>query len=124
VMETPEFAAIFAPEALAEAPIAGVVEGRVIAGTVDRLLVSDAEVLIVDFKTGRGVPRAAETLPQPHVAQMAAYAAVLAGIFPDRPVRAALLYTGAPKLIEVPPEMLAAFKPGYRDAQNKLGQAG
>jgi len=42
---------------------------------------------------------------------MAAYAAALAEIYPGRTVEAALLYTAAPRLIVVPPEVLAARKP-------------
>ena len=42
VIDDPRFAAVFGPESLAEAPIAAVVAGgAVVAGTVDRLLVSD-----------------------------------------------------------------------------------
>jgi ATP-dependent helicase/nuclease subunit A len=112
------------PEALAEAPLAGVVDGFVVAGTVDRLLVDEAEILIVDFKTGRFVPRTADALPVSHLRQMAAYAALLAQIFPDRPVRAALLYTHGPSLIDLPPDLLARHKPDLAWQQEVLQQAG
>src|SRR3546814_8924479 len=41
VIDDPAFADIFAPDALAEAPVAAVVGETVVAGTVDRLLVTD-----------------------------------------------------------------------------------
>ena len=120
VINDPAFAPVFHPKALAEAPLAGIVGDRVIAGTVDRLLVSDSEVLVVDFKTGRRVPSGLAAVTEHHIAQMAAYVAVLRGIFPDRPVRAALLYTGGPKLIPLSGAVIEAHKPGYRDQQDKL----
>ena len=89
------FAALFGAGSLAEAPIAATLpDGRVIAGTVDRLLVEPDPVLVVDYKTGRA-PERAEDIPEAHRLQMEAYAQALAVIFPDRAVEAALLYTAA-----------------------------
>ncbi|MEQ1548860.1 MAG: double-strand break repair helicase AddA [Chakrabartia sp.] len=124
VINDPDFEGIFAPDALAEAPLAGVVGTRVVAGTVDRLLVNETEVLVVDFKTGRFVPNDEKRVPAYHKAQMAAYAAVLSGIFPQHRIRAALLYTSGPRLVELPTATLDAYKPGYRDQQDKLSVAG
>ena len=124
VIGDPQFAAIFAPDALAEAPVAGVVDGIVIAGTVDRLAVSETHVEIIDFKTGRRVPRSIEEIPVAHVRQMAAYAAVLAGIFPDHEVTASLLYSEGPVLHRLPPALIAAHKPSFAAAQDNLITAG
>ena len=121
VIEDRALGAIFGPDALAEAPIAAVVEGGdVVAGTVDRLLVEETRVLVVDFKTGRAVPASAEAAPEHHLHQMAAYAAALSVIFPGRAIEAALLYTAGPRLIALPPALLARHKPGFAAAQQKL----
>ena len=111
VLDHPEFAAVFAPGALTEAPVAAVVGEAVIAGSIDRLLVMETDVLAVDFKTGSRVPSGPDALPPAHVAQMAAYAAALAAVFPGRSVRAALLYTEGPRLIELPAHVLTAWQP-------------
>ena len=124
VIDDPLFADIFSPHVLAEAPLAGVVDGIVIAGTVDRLLVTDEEVLVVDFKTGRRVPVSVEMVSPHHKAQMAAYVAVLQSIFPRHTVRGALLYTSRPKLISLSDGDLEPHKPGYRVQQDNLAQAG
>src|SRR3546814_10544127 len=55
VIDDPAFADIFAPDALVEAPVAAVVGETVVAGTVDRLLVTDGHVRVIDFKTGSRV---------------------------------------------------------------------
>ncbi len=56
VTENPEFADLFGPDSLAEAPVAAVVEGVVVAGTVDRLVVLPDRVRVIDFKTARRAP--------------------------------------------------------------------
>ncbi len=112
IVDHPEFAPLFGPDALAEAPIAAIVAGgAVVSGTVDRLLVEPDRILVADFKTGRGVPAAAADAPASHLRQMAAYRDALRVIFPDRPVEAALLYTAAPVLLPLPDALLDAYRP-------------
>ena len=99
ILSDPAFAPLFGPGSLGEAPLAATVpDGRVIAGTVDRLLVEEERVSVIDFKTGR-VPSGASDIPASHRAQMSAYADALRVIFPGREVRAALLYTAGPSLL-------------------------
>lgn len=112
VIDDPRFASVFGPDALAEAPVAAVVPGgAVVAGTVDRLLVTGTHVQVVDFKTGRKAPRSLGEVPSYHLRQMAAYVAALRVIFPDRMVSAALLYTAAPILFDLPDELMVANLP-------------
>jgi ATP-dependent helicase/nuclease subunit A len=113
IISHPDYAEIFSPEALAEAPIAAVTpDGSVITGTVDRLLVGDRAVRLIDFKTGRAVPAAASEIPAAHLRQMAAYVAALEVIFPGRSVDAALLYTSGPRLHALPRDLLRPYAPG------------
>jgi ATP-dependent helicase/nuclease subunit A len=111
VLEDPAHAALFGPEALAEAPVAGIVEGQAIAGIVDRLLVEETRVLVVDFKTGLKVPTTAADVAVPHRRQMAAYVAVLQQVFPGRRIEAALLYTAAPKFLLLSDKDMAGLLP-------------
>ncbi len=78
----------------------------VINGRVDRLVVSDKEVLIVDFKTDQPAPAEPSGVGESYRLQMAAYWAVLKEAWPDRTVRAALCWTDGPKLMPLPEEML------------------
>ena len=101
ILSDPQLAPLFGPGSLGEAPLAATLaDGRVVAGTVDRLLVEEHRVSVLDFKTGR-VPEREDRIPGAHRAQMEAYAEALRVIFPDREIRAALLYTGGPQLFEV-----------------------
>jgi ATP-dependent helicase/nuclease subunit A len=112
IISDPAFADLFGPDSLAEAPIAAVTaDGAVVSGTVDRLLVEPGRVRLVDFKTGRAVPRTPAEIPAAHLRQMAHYAAALRVIFPDRPVEAALLYTSGPVLHALGEAQLRAVEP-------------
>ena len=103
ILSDPRFAPLFGPGSLGEAPLAAPLpDGRVIAGTVDRLLVEETHVSVIDFKTGK-VPSSDAAVPNAHRAQMTAYREALQVIFPGRTVSATLLYTAGPKLIEVMP---------------------
>ena len=114
VLAEPRFAELFGASALAEAPVAATLaDGTVVSGTVDRLLVTPERVVVVDFKTGRLVPGDVGAIPPYHLRQMAAYAAALAVVFPDRAVEAALVYTAGPVLWPLPAALLAAHKPGF-----------
>ena len=114
VLDDARFAPLFGAEALAEAPIAAVLgNGLVVSGKVDRLLIEPERVRIIDFKTGRRLPKALDAIPSYHLRQMAAYAAALGVIFPEKAVEAALLYAAGPVLFALPEALLAQHKPGF-----------
>lgn len=112
IIEDPDMAALFGPDALAEAPIAAVVGEDVVHGVIDRLVISPDVVRLIDFKTGR-VPDNVDAIPVPHLRQMAAYAAALAAVFPGRRIEAALLYSAGPKLFALDEARLDPHKPGF-----------
>jgi ATP-dependent helicase/nuclease subunit A len=100
------FAEVFAPGSRAEVSIVGRLRrtGRppaLVSGQIDRLVVTPQNVLIVDFKTNHVPPTRAAEAPDAYVRQLALYRAVLARLTPDRPVRAALLWTETPELMEI-----------------------
>ncbi len=99
VLNDPAHAALFAKEALPEAPISAIVGERVISGTIDVLLVEADRVRLVDYKTDRQVPDGEADVPDRHQRQMRTYVAALDRIFPGRTIEAGLLYTAGPKLI-------------------------
>ncbi len=107
VLDDPAFAAIFGPEALSEAPLTGLVDGQAVSGVVDRLLVTPAKVLVVDYKTNRAPPTKPESIPASYRRQMQTYARLLAGIYPGREIQTALLWTEAPRLdiVALPPSV-------------------
>ena len=111
VISDPAWAAFFGPLARAEVPLVAVVGETVINGRIDRLLVEPGLVRAVDFKTGRSVPSDAQSVPVPHLRQMAHYRAALQTIFPDCKIEVALLFTHAPRFITLSDEILAPYYP-------------
>ena len=84
VLEHPHFYELFAPGSRAEVPV------------------------VADFKTNRPAPRRIEDVPPSYVRQLALYRAVLAKLYPDKPVHAALIWTEVPDLMELSGEALDA----------------
>jgi ATP-dependent helicase/nuclease subunit A len=113
VVADPRFAPVFAAGSRPEVSIVGRLprEGRppvLVSGQIDRLAVTEREVLIVDFKTNLAPPGAAVEAPAAYVRQLALYRAVLRQLYPTRAVRAALLWTEAPEFMEVSASALDA----------------
>jgi ATP-dependent helicase/nuclease subunit A len=100
VLNQPDFAALFGPGSMAEVSVTGLVDDTtLIAGQIDRLLVTPDEILIIDYKTNRPPPQDAAGVPEAYLRQMCAYAAALRRIYPGRGVRGALLWTDGPTLM-------------------------
>ncbi|WP_421991113.1 double-strand break repair helicase AddA [Qipengyuania sp.] len=120
VLTHPGFAAVFGPEALAEVPLAATVEGQVVMGSADRLLVTPDKVTVVDFKTARRPPQSLDAIPDSTMKQMAAYVAALEIIYAGRNVEAAILYTQTPQLFALPAVRLAAYKSAFAETQESF----
>ena len=97
----------FAPDSLAEVSLVARVvlpdgsEARV-AGRIDRLIVREDGILVVDYKTNRPPPADLEGVDSAYVRQLALYRLALEALYPRRAVRAAILWTEALKLMEIP----------------------
>jgi ATP-dependent helicase/nuclease subunit A len=63
-------------------------------------------VLIADFKTNRPPPRRLEDVPPAYICQLALYRSALMQLYPERAVRAALVWTEIPDLMEIPAAMM------------------
>ncbi len=107
ILDNPAFAHLFGPDSQAEAPVSGHLDGRLITGQIDRLVVRPDGVDILDYKTDRPPPPTPDAVAPEYKRQMALYRALLAGVYPDRPVRVYLLWTDGPKLMHVPASSLA-----------------
>ncbi len=113
VLEHPDFSSLFGPDSRPEVPIAGRLPVKqangddvVISGQVDRLVVGAQDVLIVDYKTNRPAAQTLESVAPLYVRQLAAYRLALTTLFPAHNIRALLLWTDGPRLMEIPSAML------------------
>jgi ATP-dependent helicase/nuclease subunit A len=109
----PRFAPVFAAGSRAEVSIVGRLERvglspALVSGQIDRLVVTTNEVLIVDFKTNQAPPNGAAEAPAAYIRQLALYRAVLGRLYPQMPIRAALLWTETLEYMEISPSALDA----------------
>ncbi len=108
VLDHPDLAPLFGPDALAEVEIAADLDGRRLVGTIDRLIVEPDRVLAVDYKSNTVNPDRPEDVPDGLLRQMGAYAHGLAQIWPDRRIETALLWTRGPRLMILPADLVMA----------------
>jgi ATP-dependent helicase/nuclease subunit A len=115
VTEAPAHRDLFAEGSRAEVPLIGTVKTPrgtfTVSGQVDRLAVTGSEVLIVDYKTNRPPPDATLGVALAYRRQLALYRALLGQIYPKHRVRAFLLWTAAPRLMEIDAKTLDASMP-------------
>lgn len=100
------FAPLFGPGSSAEVPLVGRValkDGTPVgvSGQIDRLVISEREILIADFKTTRTPPGSVAETPKAYLRQLALYRALLLKLYPERRVRAALVWTETPEMMEL-----------------------
>ena len=104
------FAPLFQPGSLAEVPVVALIgdgdDAFELEGQIDRLAILDQDLLILDYKTNRPPPSTPGEVAQAYIDQLAAYRLALSGLFPGRTLRAALLWTDGPRLMEIPSTLL------------------
>jgi len=112
VLDDPAFASAFAPGSQAEAGLVAELpelgKGARVNGRIDRLAVTESQVLILDFKTNRPAPRNEAEVPKVYLVQMALYRAAAAKIFPGKRVVCGLVFTDGPRLLQLSERALDA----------------
>jgi ATP-dependent helicase/nuclease subunit A len=111
VLQHPAFSAIFGPNSQAEVPLVGLIGDHAVSAQIDRLVVGDDRVLIIDYKTLRPPPTAEKDVPASYLRQLAIYQAALARIYPQHEIHCALLWTEGPRLMPISLERLAGYLP-------------
>jgi ATP-dependent helicase/nuclease subunit A len=113
VINDPRFAPLAGPGSRAEVPVVGRVSlanGAPVhvSGQIDRMAVTADAVIFADYKTNRPAPRRIDDVPKDYLVQLALYRALLAGLYPERTIRAALIWTDIPGFMDIPPAALDA----------------
>ncbi|WP_305984767.1 double-strand break repair helicase AddA [Roseibium sp. MMSF_3544] len=120
ILQSAAFVPLFSGNAQAEVALVGTIRASdgteiEVSGQIDRLLVEDDRILIVDYKTNVNPPATSAEVPLEYRAQLCVYRELLRQIYPDRQVAACLLWTAVPALMEIPGDILeqtfASLKP-------------
>lgn len=96
-----DFAEIFGSNSRAEVPVVGEVDGKIISAQIDRLIVLPQKIVIVDFKTNRPPAKDIGHTPKQYINQLAAYAKLIAKIYPDKPIETYILWTNETRLMRI-----------------------
>ncbi len=110
IWQHPELQFLFDParyqSAWNEVPLQYRQDGRTVYGILDRLVLTETEALVVDYKTHRAAtPANLATLAAPYVPQLQYYVAGVRRLWPDRRVRGLLLFTACAGVWEWPEEL-------------------
>lgn len=117
ILNTPDFAPLFGPKSRAEVPIIAMLRppdgtGTILKlnGAIDRLVDLGPEIFVVDYKTNRAPAATVEEVAEAYLYQLASYRVALRDLYPDKPVRAALLWTDGPSIMEIPSTILDRYE--------------
>ena len=111
LIDTPALAPIFCDDAMVEVDISAnlpELNDDRIHGAIDRLIVTDASVLVVDYKSNQLTPDSPQDVPVGLLRQMGAYHAALKQIFPRHEIETAILWTRTAKLMRLPARLTEA----------------
>ncbi len=99
ILGNPKYAPYFATDSLAEVPVTALIGDRIISGQIDRLVVGDKALWVIDYKTNRPPPTDPNNVPPIYRKQLSAYRDSLSLIYPGYQIHCALLWTDGPNLM-------------------------
>ncbi len=110
ILNHEDYSEFFSKNSRAEVAIIGsaakLPQNMIINGIIDRLVITETEVLILDFKTNRPPPQTIDNVEKSYINQMAAYYALLSETYKNKKIRCALLWTDIPLFMEIPNDIL------------------
>ena len=104
-----DFQDIFAESTYAEIDISGEVRGQKFNGQIDRLLIKDHQIRIIDFKSNKIIPKTLEEVPTSYLGQLSIYKALLQKVYPQHEIVCELVWVRAATRMLVPTSFLDAF---------------
>ncbi|MCP8883057.1 double-strand break repair helicase AddA [Devosia sp. XJ19-1] len=117
ILSDPGLVHLFGPNSRAELPfrLQANQRGKLVwlSGRIDRVVVDDSGVLVVDYKSDATVPQSAADVPRNYLTQLGLYALVAGQLFPGRPIRAAILWTALESLMNLPDGLLETARSDF-----------
>ena len=101
LINNPQFAPLFSADSKVEVPIIGEVDGKIISGQVDRLVVLNDEVMVVDYKTNRPAATTIKDVASSYIKQLNAYRVLLAKVYPNKKISTYILWTDTAHLMKI-----------------------
>lgn len=110
IINDTQFGDLFSQDSRAEVAIMGksklLPNDMIINGMIDRMIIKNDEILILDYKTNRPPPKNINDVVPQYINQMACYWALLHETYPSHKIKCALLWTDVPDLMEIPEDLM------------------
>lgn len=101
LINSPQFSPLFGKSSLAEVPLMGLVDNRIISGQIDRLVVLPHKVMIVDYKTNRPAAKNLKDVPISYIKQMRSYKQLIKRIYPSKQIECYILWTNTAHMMKI-----------------------
>ena len=110
VRQDPAFNELFEANSRGEFPLRGEIQWQGKAHRfdwrLDRIVIREADVLVLEFKTDRVVPKTDSGIRPNYLRQLALYRRAVSPLFPGKPVSCGILWTVEPRLSIIPSNYL------------------
>jgi len=101
LMADPDLAWLFAPGTLAEVGFAAPWGDLILSGNIDRLVIGNGAVTVVDYKSNAVMPTTAAEVPEGYLRQLGAYGHAMELVYPGWRVDLAILWTASGQLMRL-----------------------
>lgn len=96
-----QYPQIFKPNSMAEVPIIGEVDGKIISAKIDRLVIEKDRIIIVDYKTNRPAARELNEVPQLYLQQLSCYKKLMEKLYPNKKIETYILWTNTCNMMKI-----------------------
>jgi len=101
ILDSPDFEKLFGENSLAEVSVTAFHNNEHFQGRIDRVLVTEDTLTIVDYKTDSIFPHTLQDVPAAYIKQLEAYEAALKSLYPNHKIKKMILWTAGPILQEI-----------------------
>ena len=98
LFENPQLASLLAKPCQREITLMSLVEGQLQQHRIDRLIVEQGRVIIIDYKSDAKPPDKKQDMPQAYRRQLQRYKAVVQDVYPDKACEGYVLWTKTARL--------------------------
>ncbi|AIL64947.1 ATP-dependent helicase/nuclease subunit A [Rickettsiales bacterium Ac37b] len=107
LIDSPDLCSLFSANSRKELPLIGILNEKVIVtGQIDNLVTNKDEVIILDYKTTKYVPKNAQEIPVNYLRQLLLYRNLLHGIYNDKKVSCAIIWTYTATIMYIDDQLL------------------
>jgi ATP-dependent helicase/nuclease subunit A len=101
LLKEPHYAFLFGPCSRAEVPVIGMLDGAFFSAQIDRLVIDETRVIIVDYKSSPTVPKTVKEVPSVYIKQLGIYRHLIHNLYPEKQIETYLLWTHQPSLMRI-----------------------